>query len=72
MERAAGVETLMEKLKGYSGRTLLRKTVCGGLKAALKEAAAKDAICVTGSVFTVGEARRYLVRAVPKRRLQQV
>jgi dihydrofolate synthase/folylpolyglutamate synthase len=72
MERAAGVETLMEKLKGYSGRTLLRKTVCGGLKAALKEAAAKDAICVTGSVFTVGEARRYLLRAVPKRRLQQV
>jgi folylpolyglutamate synthase/dihydropteroate synthase len=36
------------------------------LRLALKEATEEDAVCVTGSVFTVGEARRYLERVFHK------
>jgi dihydrofolate synthase/folylpolyglutamate synthase len=72
MERAASVERLIKDMGNYTKRTLIRKTVGGAMRTALKEAAGGDAICVTGSVFTVGEARRYLLKAIPERRLHQV
>jgi dihydrofolate synthase/folylpolyglutamate synthase len=59
MDRAAPVERLKENMGNYAGRTIVRKTVRGALRAVLKEADEADAICVTGSVFTVGEARRF-------------
>jgi dihydrofolate synthase/folylpolyglutamate synthase len=68
-ERAASAERLIENMRNCPKRTIIRKTVGWALRTALKEAAVGDAICVTGSVFTVGEARRYLLKDIPKRRL---
>lgn len=67
IKKAATVERLIEDAGDHARRTLVRRTVSGALRAALNEATRADAICVTGSVFTVGEARRYLKRIVPER-----
>ncbi len=66
VKRAAPVDMLGDEAGGYARSTLARKTVSGALRLALKEAAEEDAVCVTGSVFTVGEARRYLERVFHK------
>jgi dihydrofolate synthase/folylpolyglutamate synthase len=64
MERAAPQETIAQ----HSSRSAAKNTVwiddtVEALHAALKRASADDLVCVTGSLFTVGEAREYLVPA---------
>ncbi|MEE9613399.1 MAG: folylpolyglutamate synthase/dihydrofolate synthase family protein [Thermodesulfobacteriota bacterium] len=62
IERAAGTGTLKQELRDYPGRVVTRKRVSGAVRAALAEAGRNGTVCVTGSVFTVGEARRYMER----------
>ena len=59
MDRAAAVELLEKKLVDYKKPVILTRTVKEACSRALKEASDGDAICVTGSIFTVGEARGF-------------
>lgn len=65
-QRAAPVETLLQKARPYELDAEAAGTVKDALRAALKGARRADAVCVTGSVFTVGEALAYLKRALGK------
>lgn len=62
-ERAASPDLLCRKARRYSKDIRTARSVKEACKTALDEAALADAVCVTGSIFTVGEARRYLLRA---------
>lgn len=65
-QRAAPVETLLQKALPFGKNAIAAGSVKEALRAALKEARPSDAVCVTGSVFTVGEARGYLKRVLSK------
>lgn len=58
--RAMSPEGLFERLKSQDRFVLIRKNVKSALKAALKDAGPQDAVCVAGSIFTAGEARKAL------------
>lgn len=65
-QRAASEEVLLEKARPYGKKAVAGGTVKEACRAALKEARSKDAVCVTGSIFTVGEARGYLKKVLWK------
>ncbi|MEW6265204.1 MAG: folylpolyglutamate synthase/dihydrofolate synthase family protein [Thermodesulfobacteriota bacterium] len=58
--RAAPAETLARAAAGFSGPQSLYETVPAAIEAARTSAGPGDLILVTGSLFTVGEARAYL------------
>lgn len=58
--RAMSPEGLFKRLKSQDKLVLIRKNVKAALKAALKDAGPLDAVCVAGSIFTAGEARKAL------------
>ncbi len=58
--RAAPAESLIERLKSNKRPARPYPSVAAACRAALKEAKRDDAICVTGSIYTVGEARKRL------------
>ena len=58
--RAMSPEGLLKRLKSQDKFVLIRKNVKTALKAALKEAGPQDAVCVAGSIFTAGEAKKVL------------
>ncbi|MBI5826361.1 MAG: hypothetical protein HZB22_01315 [Deltaproteobacteria bacterium] len=58
--RAASAEVLIERLKRHKRPARPYPSVAAACRAALKEAERDDAICVTGSIYTVGEARKCL------------
>lgn len=58
--RAASAETLVDLLKRHKRPARPYPSVAAACRAALKEAKRDDAICVTGSIYTVGEARKCL------------
>ena len=62
MERAATKELISQHISRTAAHKILwiNDTV-EALHAALKKAASDDLVCVTGSLFTVGEAREYLI-----------
>lgn len=60
MKRAAGIAVLNELVSAYGKETFTAETVSGALELALKGAGRDDVILITGSLFTVGEARAYL------------
>lgn len=60
--RAASLDVLCNKVKPYAARVKLIERVEDACKTALSMAAADDMICVTGSVFTVGEARNFFMK----------
>ncbi len=62
MERAATKELIAQHISRTAANKILwiNDTV-EALHAALKKAASDDLVCVTGSLFTVGEAREYLI-----------
>lgn len=63
-ERSASLAEL-EKAAGAFNRPVIGiETVKGACKKALEKASQKDAVCVTGSLFTVAEAREYLIRTL--------
>jgi dihydrofolate synthase/folylpolyglutamate synthase len=59
-QRAAPAAALLKALRPYKKKTLIKKDVPEAVAEALKQAAKPDAILITGSIFTVGEARDYL------------
>lgn len=61
-ERAADFDTLAEMLRPYGKTPILIKSVKDACKAGIKEAGAQGALCVTGSIFTIGEAKSFLSR----------
>ncbi len=61
--RAAEAALLLEMLKPYSKPALVEVPVALACKKALSLAKPKDAVCITGSIFTIGEAKKYLAKA---------
>jgi dihydrofolate synthase/folylpolyglutamate synthase len=57
--RAVAPETLLQTAARLGCQAILTATVAEAIEAALEQAAAEDLICVTGSVFTVADAREY-------------
>ncbi len=62
IKRAASPALIARMLKPFSKPVLVKDSVKDACKAALDEAGEGDALCITGSVFTVGEAKKYLSR----------
>ncbi len=60
--RSEEPERLKAVAERYGKRALVRKRVGRAVYEALRIAEKKDALCITGSVFTVAEAMRYLER----------
>lgn len=70
IERAAAPPLLEKGMKRFAGRVIAIDDVGRACSAALEEAGPQDAVCVTGSIFTVGEAREYLLKRLKKGRLK--
>lgn len=68
IDRAATTALLKAALKGYTGPVSEVEPVSGAVAAALGEAGPGDAVCVAGSIFVAGEARRYLLRRTRRRK----
>ena len=62
MERAASLELLRKHASPWKKPTLEIGDVGGALEKAMGEAGREDLVVVTGSLYTVGEARAYLIR----------
>jgi len=62
MERAATLELLRKHVSLWKKPTLEITDVGGALGKAMEEAGREDLVVVTGSLYTVGEARGYLIR----------
>ena len=62
MERAASLELLRKHVSPREKPTLEIGDVGGALEKAMGEAGREDLVVVTGSLYTVGEARAYLIR----------
>jgi len=60
IERALAAEDLSRSLEKYSVPVTVRDSLGEALRYAQSAAAAGDLICVTGSLYTVGEARSHL------------
>ena len=62
MERAASQELIAQHISRTAAHKILWiDDTVEALHAALRRASGDDLICVTGSLFTVGEAREYLI-----------
>lgn len=61
MERAASLLSLREHVARWAKPLVERETVPEALQEAWKEARKGDLVLVTGSLFTVGEARAFLI-----------
>ncbi|MBI5233887.1 MAG: bifunctional folylpolyglutamate synthase/dihydrofolate synthase [Deltaproteobacteria bacterium] len=61
-ERAAKTEALCNIAMPYGKRVIIREGVRSALKQALLECGQKGIVCVTGSIYTVGEAKRFFGR----------
>jgi dihydrofolate synthase/folylpolyglutamate synthase len=59
-ERAAPIDDLKRHLENYPVRVTVREPLEEALRYAQSAAAAGDLICITGSLYAVGEARAYL------------
>jgi dihydrofolate synthase/folylpolyglutamate synthase len=66
--RACDPKRLQEKIvqSGFSKQLLIKETVTDAIDYSKTVAATDDLICITGSLFTVGEARTYLLKQVSK------
>src|SRR3990170_1375810 len=56
-ERASSLEILYKTIKHYTSKVELVEDVADACRTAISMANADDMICISGSVFTVGEAR---------------
>jgi len=55
------LKEMIEK-SGYKKKVIVKNQIPGAIKHAESIAKKKDLICITGSLFTVGETREYLVK----------
>jgi dihydrofolate synthase/folylpolyglutamate synthase len=62
MPRSADPEVLSGMISAVGVEVISRPTVKEACKEALARARAEDMVCITGSIFTVGEARTYFKR----------
>lgn len=62
LERSAPLEVLRKEAEGYSKKIKLIAEVAEALEEAIAMADAEDLVLVSGSLFTVGEARAHLVK----------
>ncbi len=62
IDRAASLETLREHASPWKRPTLEKADVRAALELAMAEAGPEDLVVATGSLYTVGEARAYLIR----------
>ena len=62
MERSAAAAMLAEKIRAFGKPALEVRRVKDACKEAIQRAGKNDCVCVTGSLFTVGEARAFLVK----------
>jgi len=68
-DRAAPTSLMRAALKGFTAGPVKEIGPVGrACAAALREAGPEDAVCVAGSIFTVGEARQYLIRKLKRPR----
>ncbi|MBE7415491.1 MAG: bifunctional folylpolyglutamate synthase/dihydrofolate synthase [Deltaproteobacteria bacterium] len=67
-ERSESPRALSGRIERFGKEAIIRERVKDALKEALLLAGPRGAVCVTGSLFTVGEARGYLRRAGLKRK----
>jgi dihydrofolate synthase/folylpolyglutamate synthase len=60
--RACPPQTLKDKLKtlGYTKKITIKKTIPDAIEYSLQIADEKDMICISGSLYTIGEARSFL------------
>ena len=63
IERSAPVEALERLALPFKKRVISAGSVKEAYRLAIAEAGPEDAVCVTGSIFTVGEARGYLIKS---------
>jgi len=56
-ERAATIDSVRRHLKNFPVRVTIRESVEEAVRYAQSAAAAGDTVCVTGSLYTIGEAR---------------
>lgn len=66
-ERSATLPALIQAASRYGKPVNSVKSVKDACKKALSLASPTDCVCVSGSLFTVGEARRYLLRALARK-----
>ena len=59
MERAASTSDLKALVQKFNVKCVQQKKVSEALKCAMSAAQRDDVICVTGSLFTVGESRPF-------------
>jgi len=64
--RSASVNVLMEKLAGFDSNFICEPDLSNAIEIAIERAEGRDLICITGSLYTVGEARDYLGRRCGK------
>lgn len=62
-ERSESPLALFKKVERYGKEAVVKESVKDALKEAIQRAGPEGAVCVTGSLFTVAEARGYLRRA---------
>lgn len=67
-ERAARPDEVMELAAKYKKPVFAAPTVKDACKRALFEAAPGDCVCVSGSLFTVGEARDFLLKRLARKK----
>jgi len=67
-ERAARPDEIMELAAEYKKPVIAVPTVKDACKRALSEASPSDCVCISGSLFTVGEAREYLTRSLARKK----
>jgi dihydrofolate synthase/folylpolyglutamate synthase len=60
-ERAASIKTLKRYIKPYSKTVVSIKDIAEACNAAISNASNDDLVCITGSIFTAGEARKILI-----------
>ncbi|MCC6501521.1 MAG: bifunctional folylpolyglutamate synthase/dihydrofolate synthase [Deltaproteobacteria bacterium] len=65
-ERAADPGVIMEAASKYASLTMSAPTVKEACKKALSLAQKSDCVCVAGSLFTVGEARDFLLKSLAR------
>ncbi|MBI4949975.1 MAG: bifunctional folylpolyglutamate synthase/dihydrofolate synthase [Deltaproteobacteria bacterium] len=63
VKRSAPVEALERLALPFKKRVISAGSVKEACRLAIAEAGPEDAVCVTGSIFTVGEARGYLIKS---------
>lgn len=70
--RAAGPYDLKDRIKRYGKDAVIADNIPDAIRYAKGEAGSDTAICITGSLFTVGEAKAFFSNAAPAFRISPI